>query len=191
MSAQCWWLVPFGTLALVVGCQGVAESVRPAGELGGGVAPESWAVTPAWRVSPDDEPPLLQPVRYERRSARAKPHRRAAPAPAPVVRPEAATELPAPVQVRALEVLSRLSHASDYGWLVGRLEQPAGPDRWWIRYAEESEDARYGGALELVGPGTMDGFRAGDWVRVEGELVDPAPLEVRPAYHPRSIQAIP
>jgi hypothetical protein len=36
----------------------------------------------------------------------------------------------------------------------------------------------------------MSGFVAGQMVRVEGELVDPAPHETKPAYRVHSLQVI-
>jgi hypothetical protein len=83
-----------------------------------------------------------------------------------------------------------LGHAADYRWLVGCLEHDPENDQWHVRYADPGEPDRYGGLLELVSPGLMAGFRAGRLVRVEGELVDPAPLQIKPGYRVRSIQEL-
>lgn len=189
MTATCWWTLPIGTLALLVGCRSAPEPVGAAASLGGGALPESFAVTPARRVSPEAEPPLLQPVRYERQTARKRTRR--PPRPAPLVQREAEPLPPAPLPLPALDGPPRRAHASDFTWLIGRLEQGEGAGQWWLRYAEPEQDERFGGVLELVGGGRMDGFHAGDRVRVEGELIDPAPHEVKPAFHPRSLQVLP
>ena len=81
------------------------------------------------------------------------------------------------------------SHASDYRWLVGCLHYDGERRRWTVRYGEEDGD-RHGGSLELVNPGPMSGFMAGQMVRVEGELVDPAPLEIKPGYRVGSLQVL-
>jgi hypothetical protein len=36
----------------------------------------------------------------------------------------------------------------------------------------------------------MAGFRPGQIVRVEGELIDPAPHEINPSYRVRAIQSL-
>jgi hypothetical protein len=59
-----------------------------------------------------------------------------------------------------------------------------------VRYAGPGEPDRYDGALELVNPGPMSGFRPGQVVRVEGSLVDPAPHEINPGYRVVSLQAL-
>jgi hypothetical protein len=82
------------------------------------------------------------------------------------------------------------SHGADYCWLIGCLEYDPTHQLWSVRYAHWSEPDRYGGQLELVSPGPMTGFRPGRMVRVEGELVDPAPLQTKPAYRVHSIQVV-
>jgi hypothetical protein len=84
-----------------------------------------------------------------------------------------------------------LGHAPDHSWLVGRLERDEATDRWYIRYTYPGEQERLGGRLELLGTGSMAGFRVGQTIRAEGKLVDPAPLETQPAYRIRALQALP
>jgi hypothetical protein len=81
-------------------------------------------------------------------------------------------------------------HADDYRWLLGSLQYDEMRRCWMVEYGGPSQSDAYGGHLELVNPGTMTGFRCGQIVRVEGDLVDPAPHEIRPAYRVRRLQVI-
>ena len=85
---------------------------------------------------------------------------------------------------------SGFGHAPDHSWLAGRLERDGANDHWFIRYTDPGERDPFGGRLELLGTGPMAGFREGQAVRAEGELVDPAPHETQPAYRVRALQAV-
>jgi hypothetical protein len=85
---------------------------------------------------------------------------------------------------------SGYAHAADYGWLVGCLIHDREHDRWLVRYADPGSPDRHDGTLELLGAGPMAGFWPGQLVRVEGELVDPDPLQIKPAYRVRSLQVL-
>ena len=110
----------------------------------------------------------------------------------PIVKP--APPKQEPTQVRDVKVEAKLTpvlgHAPNYRWLVGQLEQSESNHRWFIRYANSGERDTHGGRLELFCTGPMIGFHAGQVVRAEGELVDPAPLQTQSAYRIRSIQAL-
>jgi hypothetical protein len=73
---------------------------------------------------------------------------------------------------------------------VGGLQHDEGKDRWMVRYADPGAGDRYDGMLELFCTGPMNGFRPGQLVRVEGELIDPAPMEIKPAFRVRSLQVL-
>jgi hypothetical protein len=81
-------------------------------------------------------------------------------------------------------------HAGDYRWLLGTLQRDEARGCWMVHYAGGTEADHYAGWLELIHPGPMTGFRCGQLVRVEGELVDPAPHEIRPAYRVHSLQVL-
>ncbi|MGL4552624.1 MAG: hypothetical protein ACRC33_15735 [Gemmataceae bacterium] len=144
----------------LLGCQQVPPAADPGG-LGGGVIPASFTQRPA--------PAGDQPVHFPPQARR--PRRESYPPPRPAA--------PDPVA---------LGHAADYRWIVGVL----GLDRgvWTICYGGSGDPDRYGASLELLDTGPMNGFGPGRLVRVEGELVDPAPLEVRPAYRARSLHVV-
>jgi hypothetical protein len=88
------------------------------------------------------------------------------------------------------EDLRTRGHAGDFHWLLGSLQYDESRRCWIVHYGDEPEKDEYGGWLELINPGTMTGFRKGQLVRVEGELIDPAPHEIRPAYRVHSLQVI-
>ena len=94
------------------------------------------------------------------------------------------------VAAHPLELTDRSTHAPDYGWLVGYLERNAGRNAWSVRYSSAAADDRHGGSLVLINPGPMSGFRAGQLVRVEGQLIDPLPMELKQAYRVRAIQLL-
>jgi hypothetical protein len=137
------------------------QHVPPNAGLGGGVVPASYAVRPAER----SDASVVLTTR-----------------PAAAFRPVSyvpRSSRPEPVP---------LGHAADYRWIVGVLAHDGGV--WSIRYGGSGDLDRHGGALELLNTGPMDGFWPGRLVRVEGELVDPAPLEVRPAYRVRALHLL-
>jgi hypothetical protein len=70
------------------------------------------------------------------------------------------------------------------------LQQEPGSTAWSVRYAAADDLDRYQGSLTLVGPDPQAGFHAGQFVRVEGELIDPAPHEIKPAYRVRAMQSL-
>src|SRR5947208_3121154 len=80
--------------------------------------------------------------------------------------PVRATPLLASTPVRYTTAFgcTALAHAADYRWVVGVLLAGREPDSWVVRYATGPDD-RYGGLLELVNPGPMSGFVAGQMVR--------------------------
>jgi hypothetical protein len=78
-------------------------------------------------------------------------------------------------------------HSPDYAWLVGALLYEAAHDTWYVRYTSGPEEE----SLPLVNPGPMKGFRSGQMVRVEGELIDPQPGQITSGYRVRSIGALP
>jgi hypothetical protein len=82
------------------------------------------------------------------------------------------------------------THAADYRWLVGCLLARSGRDGWCVRYAAPDGSDPHGGILTLVAPGPMEGFHPGEVVRVEGELVDPLPHEIKPAFRVHAIQVV-
>jgi hypothetical protein len=85
---------------------------------------------------------------------------------------------------------SLCSRAVDYRWLIGYLQYDILRDRWYVRYCEKHQFDRLGGCVELLQTGLMTGFQAGQLVRVEGGLVDPAPYEIVPGYRVQSLQVL-
>jgi hypothetical protein len=75
------------------------------------------------------------------------------------------------------------AHAPDYSWLVGEL-RAMGPGVWSVRFASVDEDRD---TVILVDAPPMIDIRAGQLVRVEGQLVDPASHEAGASYRVTAI----
>lgn len=143
-------------------------------ELPGGCTPVSYQVRPALpapRPIPSDS--CVLPVEYRQPGT--------ASSSSYSLRPSLPSVVPAP----------QCSYAADYRWLVGCLQQDPISQRWRVRFASPEAGEKHGGELDLLQPGPMHGFASGQFVRVEGELVDPLPLEIKPAYRVHSLQRLP
>jgi hypothetical protein len=77
------------------------------------------------------------------------------------------------------------AHAPDYTWLVGELRS-IGPDVWEVRFASVDEDRD---TVVLVDAPPIINLKAGQLVRVEGQLVDGAAHDAKPTYRVTSIRA--
>jgi hypothetical protein len=82
------------------------------------------------------------------------------------------------------------AHAPDYAWLVGELRYVTLDKAWVLRYLSAEDEDRYGGSVTLLTPRPLTGYRDGQLVRVEGELVDPAAPGPRPTYRVHDIQPV-
>jgi hypothetical protein len=202
-----WPWLTAGLLVLGGGCQNVDPNLptthltqgpihpaAPASELPGGEIPTSYRVRPAVSAAVFmGTPPDVLPVRHQDvpvLGARVGAVQWQSPDSA---KQNVNLERPLPRYARPVVITPArpiCAHAADYRWLVGYLRCDSVHRRWQIRYAEEDENDRYGGVIELVNPGPMSGFHPGQLVRVEGDLVDPAPLEIIPAYRVVSLQAL-
>jgi len=102
-------------------------------------------------------------------------------------------DAPRPLAPRRLAVSDPvvLAHAPDHRWLLGALIYEVRQKRWSVRYTNPGEPDVYGGVLELLDTGPMTGFNSGQLVRVEGELVDPKPHQIKPAFRVLSLRALP
>jgi hypothetical protein len=81
-------------------------------------------------------------------------------------------------------------HAPDYGWLKGELEYLRARDVWRLRYALADQEDRHGGTVLLVADSLPPGCKSGQFVRVEGQLVNPESDEARPPYWVRTLQVL-
>ena len=85
-----------------------------------------------------------------------------------------------------LTVNPAFAHAPDYTWLVGELRS-VGPDVWTVRFASVDEERD---TVVLVDAPSMVNMRAGQLVRVEGQLVDPNSHDDHPAYRVSAIRTV-
>jgi hypothetical protein len=109
----------------------------------------------------------------------------AAPAPTPVV-----TSTPVPAAPGAAAA-PQYFNSPDYSILFGVLDYNARHGTWRLRYADAGEEDRYGGSVTLDGVGRqMQGYSSGQFVRVEGGLVDPESREISPAYRVRELRPV-
>jgi hypothetical protein len=82
------------------------------------------------------------------------------------------------------------SHAPDYSWITGELDFVHVRNAWRVRYASVDEEDRYGGSVTLTEQGPMGSFKAGQMVRVKGDMLDPESREPSPAYRVYSISPL-
>ena len=79
-------------------------------------------------------------------------------------------------------------HSADYGTLVGELHFNPRQNTWRLRYASIDEEDRYGGSVTLQNVGReMADYKTGQYVRIEGAVVNKESREVSPAYSVRDI----
>jgi hypothetical protein len=79
-------------------------------------------------------------------------------------------------------------HSADYGTLVGELHYNPRQNTWRLRYASIDEEDKYGGSVTLNNVGReMADFKTGQYVRIEGSVVNKESREVSPAYTVRDI----
>jgi hypothetical protein len=163
------------------------------------VLPSVTADSAAPSVNPEQSAPPMSPLAN-------KPTEPVAPAPvppadvapmpkavAPVPTPAPVASTPTPAPVHAMPEPSAASpqyyNSPDYSILFGVLDYNARHGTWRLRYADAGEEDRYGGVVTLDGIGRqMDGFSSGQFVRVEGGLVDPDSHAVSPAYRVKDMR---
>jgi hypothetical protein len=96
------------------------------------------------------------------------------------------TTVPAP---KADAVSPQYYNSPDYSILFGVLDYNPRRGTWRLRYADFGDEDRYGGSVTLEGVSRqMDGFTAGQFVRVEGGLVDADAKGVSPAYRVKDLR---
>lgn len=67
--------------------------------------------------------------------------------------------------------LPRYGHAADYSTLRGKLEYSASSKQWKLRYIPIDGDTdNYGGSVVLSSSTGLDGFKAGEFVAVQGAI---------------------
>ncbi|MFQ3651989.1 MAG: hypothetical protein SNJ75_16830 [Gemmataceae bacterium] len=92
------------------------------------------------------------------------------------------------VSLRQAPVVFRLGGEMDHGyehsWLVGRIHKHG--ENWRLRYERPGSTDRYDGCLELLMSGNKALLQEGMLLRVEGDVIDPAPFEIQPLYRVRS-----
>jgi hypothetical protein len=135
-----------------------------------------------WQVA--SAPGAIQLARLEQPMPRDEPVRLARPI------QQAATTLGRPRPFTTTMAYSSFSYAADHSCLIGYLYEAPEAGTWCIRYAVPEQKDVHGGSLKLVNPGAFGGLRSGQLVRVEGQLIAPAPHEIKPAYFVRGLQTL-
>lgn len=80
-------------------------------------------------------------------------------------------------------------NSPDYSILFGVLDYNPRRGTWRLRYADAGDEDRYGGSVTLDGVGRqMAGYASGQFVRVEGNLVDPESHDPSPAYRVKDMR---
>jgi hypothetical protein len=81
----------------------------------------------------------------------------------------------------------RFAHDAEYHQLSGTLAYSHVQGAWLLRYAPFNEEDRYGGVVTLTEDALLNGFKTGQAIRVEGELIDPGSRQLRPAFRVHSL----
>ncbi len=74
-------------------------------------------------------------------------------------------------------------HAPDYAWVSGQVEYSRVRKEWRLRYASVDETDRYGGRLVLIENEHLSYLRDGQYVRLQGHLVNPNDASGSPAVY--------
>jgi hypothetical protein len=82
------------------------------------------------------------------------------------------------------------AHAADYSSLTGELRFLHTRGAWTLRYASVDEEDRFGGSVTLQEHGPMSEFKSGQFVRVDGRMVDDESREPSPIFRVRNIQVV-
>jgi hypothetical protein len=82
------------------------------------------------------------------------------------------------------------AHAPDYSWLSGQAEKSHILGAWRLRYASVDETDRFGGSVTLVESAHVSYLRDGEYIRVQGHLVNPEDQRPAPAYRIESFKVI-
>jgi hypothetical protein len=80
-------------------------------------------------------------------------------------------------------------NSPDYSILFGVLDYNARRGIWRLRFADAGDEDRYGGCVTLDGVSRqMDGYTSGQFVRVEGALVDSSSRAISPDYRVKAMR---
>ena len=88
---------------------------------------------------------------------------------------------------------TQYSYHSDYSALMGKLEYSAVDKQWKLRYIPiDGKNDNYGGSVILSDDSKLEKFKAGDFVRVTGNVgqKNAGALERAPRYHVDQIQRL-
>ncbi len=81
------------------------------------------------------------------------------------------------------------AHASDYTWVVGRLEYLHMKNQWRVRYSSCEVDDPFGGTVRLCGIDHLSSrLKEGTTVRLEGQLINADGVRISPEYFVRSLK---
>jgi hypothetical protein len=181
------WIALVG---LAVGCQTLPRKDAYPGEVSPaptasqapavairGVIPDSFDYRPADRSRVQEPVVRLAAPRRSVSPIRTAAHKPTAAEPRPTQPAQTRPILPQGIRP------GTIGHGDNYAWLLGRVYKQRGG--WMIRYAPPGSPDRHEGIMELLFPDPMDHLKEGMLVRVEGDVLDPAPLEIQPAYRVR------
>ena len=72
------------------------------------------------------------------------------------------------------KVREQYSHAKDYTWLIGKLEYLKSKKVWRMRYCSPDQEDPYGGCVNLTARDErLEAFKDGDFVKIDGKLINP------------------
>lgn len=101
-------------------------------------------------------------------------------------KPEAA----APSNPTDITARAEFNHSSDYATLTGELSYSPLKNQWRLRYRSIAEEDRYGGSVTLDASTELKEFTSGQFVRVQGEVVDKDSRQTSPRYRVRNVMLV-
>jgi hypothetical protein len=81
-------------------------------------------------------------------------------------------------------------HSADHTELTGELILVPHKNQWRLRYCSIDEEDRYGGSVTLNGNHEFGQFKAGQIVKVYGEMLNKESREPSPPFRVRSIELV-
>jgi hypothetical protein len=95
-----------------------------------------------------------------------------------------------PPEAPAAPANPNYGHADDYSWVMGQLQYSRTHGSWRLRYAPLDQADQYGGSVTLADDVQNAGYKDGQFVRIDGRLINASSRSIAPSYEVDSIRAV-